>query len=243
MTTNVLSLLPQTKMLACDSRWSYETERFFYYIDHSGYDKIAYTDKMVAIFAGNASVIEQLKKWIKSNLIGKMPDPNDTSIIAYNLVNQTYFARNHSFSYPSSEEPEALFSGSGSFDAIRSWKIHRSPIRSVQDACLTDLYTGGEVKFFDLISRQNNLQKEQLPISALFTLLSEEGFVIRKQTQSLIGEVAISMKEAVNDPEIVHDLHALKSGQASFNAPAPEAMIKWHEEEINNLETFFQNCK
>ncbi len=61
MTTNVCNLLPDSKVFACDSRWSYETDDFFYYIDDSGYDKICYTDKVLAVFAGNASVIDSLK--------------------------------------------------------------------------------------------------------------------------------------------------------------------------------------
>lgn len=64
MTTNVFSIIPSHKIMACDSRWSYETDKFLYYIDDSGYDKIIYNGVIVAVFAGKANVIELFKKWI-----------------------------------------------------------------------------------------------------------------------------------------------------------------------------------
>ena len=95
--------------MACDSRWSYETDEFLYYIDDSGYEKIVFTEKMVAIFAGKANVIEHFKEWINNGLSGNMPNPNSISIIAYNIADNKYFTRNHRFAYPSDKTPKHYF--------------------------------------------------------------------------------------------------------------------------------------
>ena len=47
----------------------------------------------------------------------------------------------------------------------------------------------------------------------------------------------------MNDPEILQDLGGLSSSEASFDAPAPEAMIEWQEDEIQKLSEFFLRCK
>lgn len=243
MTTNVCNLLSHSLVFACDSRWSYETDKFFYYIDNSGYDKICHTDKLIAVFAGNASVIEEFKYWIHNSLIGEMPSPQETSIIAYNRVKKSYFARNHSFVLPSPDNLEAIFSGSGSRDAMRSWKNNKCAEQAVRDACITDLYTGGSVKFFNILSGQHNISDAQLPLSELFNLLSTEGFVMKKQTPQLNTATIYPLKEVIDDPEIANDLFALKSGKASFDAPSPEAEMLWSKDEIQALSDFFQECK
>lgn len=51
------------------------------------------------------------------------------------------------------------------------------------------------------------------------------------------------LKDYVNDPEIRNDLFALSSGKASFDAPSPEAEMKWDEEEVQELNLFFQKCR
>lgn len=244
MTTNVCSFIPNSKIFACDSRWSYETDKFFYFIDDSGYDKICHTKKFVAVFAGNSYVIEKFKNWINDGCPkDAMPSPNEISIIVYNLVNGKHFARNHSFTLLSGNNIDVLFSGSGSFDAIRSWKTHKCAEQAVRDACITDLYTGGTVKFFNLQSHQHNIQANQLPYSQLFKILSTEGFVMNKQTQPLNTATAYPIKDVISNPEIAQDLFALQSGKASLNAPAPEAEIEWSEQEIQDLSDFFQQCK
>lgn len=243
MTTNVFSLLPHSMIMACDSRWSYETENFIYYIDDSGFDKIIYNHNMVAVFAGNAKVIDQFKIWINNNLVSEMPRPDGISIIAYNFKRQTYFARNHTFEYPSKENAEALFSGSGSADAMKSWIKHKSCIRSIQDACLTDLYTGGSIKYFDIVSKMHNISDIQLPFLALFQTLKQEGFVIRKNPIQLTTTMAEPIQSAIQDIEVANDLNALANGEASLDAPAPEALIPWNKEEISALSDFFKTCQ
>lgn len=240
MTTNVCNLLPDSKVFACDSRWSYETDDFFYYIDDSGYDKICYTDKVLAVFAGNASVIDSFKIWINNGCIGDMPSPEGASIIVYNFVDDTHFKRNHSFTLPSKDVVEVIFSGSGTRDAIRSWRSNKCAVQAVKDACVTDLYTGGREKFFDIQSRNNNISSTQLELSQLFNLLLREGFVMKKQVYQTMP---YPLKDCVNDPEIRNDLFALSSGKASFDAPSPEAEMKWDEEEVQELNLFFQKCR
>lgn len=242
MTTNVFSLIQSYKIMACDSRWSYETERFLYYVDDSGYEKIVFTERMVAIFAGKANIIELFKRWINNGFVDSMPNPNGISIIAYDILRDEFFTRNHRFAYPSDNNPQVLFSGSGAFDAMRSWEKHNNCIQAVQDACLTDIYTGGMVKFFNVLSQEHNIPFVQTPLSDLFNLLKERGFVMRKHAKQL-NAIAEPIKTAMNDPEILQDLSGLSSSEASFDAPAPEAMIEWQEDEIQKLSEFFLRCK
>ena len=109
MTTNVFSIISSHKIMACDSRWSYETDKFLYYIDDSGYDKIIFNGVIAAVFAGKANVIELFKKWISSGCNkDTMPNPNGISIIAYNTLTDKLFTRNHSFTYPSDKNPQVF---------------------------------------------------------------------------------------------------------------------------------------
>mgnify|MGYP000044478885 FL=1 len=241
MTTNVFSIIPSHKIMACDSRWSYETDKFLYYIDDSGYDKIIFNGVIVAVFAGKANVIELFKKWISSGCKDTIPNPNGISIIAYNTLTDEPFTRNHSFTYPSNKNPQVLFSGSGAFDAMRSWEKCNDCIKSVENACLTDVYTGGSVKFLNVLSLEHNILNEQTQLSDLFDLLKERGFVMRKHAKQL-NTIAEPIKTAMNDPEILKDVNVFSSGEASFEAPAPEAMIEWQENEIQELLDFFQSC-
>lgn len=55
-------------------------------------------------------------------------------------------------------------------------------------------------------------------------------------------QIKIAMKIAMNNPEILKDVNEFSSGEASFETPAPEAMIEWQKSEIQELLEFFQSC-
>ena len=158
-----------------------------------------------------------------------------------NTLTDEPFTRNHNFTYPSNKNPQVLFSGSGAYDAMRSWEKCNDCIKSVENACLTDVYTGGSVKFLNVLSLEHNILSEQTQLSDLFDLLKERGFVMRKHAKQL-NTIAEPIKTAMNDPEILKDVNGFSSGEASFEAPAPEAMIEWQENEIQELSDFFQSC-
>lgn len=70
--------------------------------------------------------------------------------------------------------------------------------------------------------------------------LKERGFVMRKHAKQL-STIAEPIKMAMNDPEILKDVNGFSLGKASFETPAPEAMIEWQENEIQELSDFFQS--
>lgn len=64
---------------------------------------------------------------------------------------------------------------------------------------------------------------------------------MRKHAKQL-NTIAEPMKTAMNNPEILKDVNGFSLGKASFDTPAPEAMIEWQENEIQELSDFFQSC-
>ena len=71
--------------------------------------------------------------------------------------------------------------------------------------------------------------------------LFNRGFVMRKHAKQL-NSIAEPIKTAMNDPEILKDVNGFSLGEATFETPAPEAMIEWQENEIQELSDFFQSC-
>lgn len=64
---------------------------------------------------------------------------------------------------------------------------------------------------------------------------------MRKHAKQL-NSIAEPIKTAMNDPEILKDVNGFSLGEATFETPAPEAMIEWQENEIQELSDFFQSC-
>ena len=56
-----------------------------------------------------------------------------------------------------------------------------------------------------------------------------------------MNTIAEPIKTAMNDPEILKDVNDFSLGEASFETPAPEAMIEWQDNETQSLSDFFQS--
>ena len=243
MTTNVVDLIDAKKVLACDSRWSFETNNYLYFVDDSDYDKLYFNRVLVAVFAGNSTVIDNLKVWLQ-HMNGDMPELDGSSIIAYRLSDGVIFARNHTYCLESEDNiPMAVFSGSGSYDAMNCWTVNRCAKKAVSTAGSTDAYTGGSVRFFEVVNNHHNVGN-QIPLSDLFNVFFTKGFAMRKgNIFPAQTSVAISISEAIKDPVVKEELDCFQSNGANFVAPSPESFIPWSHDEKQRFSDFISGCK
>lgn len=225
VTTNVFDA--KNKILASDSRWSIGTDFAIIYVDDTDFDKVAIGRDLSFTFAGNAQKIGEWKKWLTSTarMVQEFPSPEGISICAVEMVNfEMVFKRGQQ------EVEDAFFAGTGTEPASVCWKSNKDARRSVETAKMIDRYSGGNVKYFEMLHNSHNLS-EQVTYECSIEKLKERGIVMYHQQQQ-----TVSLKEAsANDPRVAAITSKIMSGEVSLNAPCPSVHTNWSEQEKESL--------
>jgi hypothetical protein len=221
MTTTVYD--KTNKLLTSDSRWSYDRDFGVLYVDDIGFDKIEAAPGMHGIgyaflFAGNSGVIQQWKSYIRSNPAPGVASPACVGIALLVVVvgtGEIVFEYGQDILLPDSIQPTISFAGSGSIHAAQCWESNKCARKAVDSAMSLDVFSGGEIKYFELLSSKNNLNA-QIDLSDMSKAFIEKGMVMFKPN----SQTPVPVKEAAANDARVKDLcDKIASGQVTLNAP------------------------
>lgn len=235
MTTNIVDL--ESGLLTSDSRWSIQPTglNFLIFIDDTNFDKIAigHHQNLAFIFAGNGMLIELWKNAVSTGTpaIGTLPFSLNGQSIAIGIIKlgdapEMIFSKNHDIA-----KGPASFAGSGSRHACECWLVNKCAKKAVGSASKLDFYTGGEIKYLELSTRNNNLSNTA-SMSDVHSHLLQRGTVMytSKPNESMAIEQA-----AANDPNVKAVVDQMASGELTANAPCDGMYNDWHEREQQEL--------
>jgi len=236
MTTNVIDLI--NGAVASDSRWSISGKSFIFFYDDPGFEKILPLAGSVCVFAGNGFLIEEWKKWFQTkpkDRTGHPPTslslPNGTQSITINLViKKTKKVR---FSRGSAERfgNEAVFAGTGTYPAIASWTLEKDAIKAVENAILSDHFSGGTIKHLAFNGVPHNLNQSR-SIQEVNKLIGEEGTVMFLDNSKLCMPVA---EAKLQDTSVAQMADAIAAGSVNASAPCASMYTDWTAEELSDL--------
>ncbi|WP_099473372.1 hypothetical protein [Stenotrophomonas maltophilia] len=227
MTTNVLDF--KAKRITSDSRWSLMIDKYFCYVDDSGFDKIANRTGAAMICAGDARLIDQWKQWFqKGDPDADLPDTYRTlangqvSDVCISIIEKPIFTVDCKSGSYHAYENFASFCGSGGTAALSCYASNGCSFRCVETASKHDIQTGGSVKFVEIDTQKHNLG----PANTTYADL-EESFLKRGKIMNLVtGEFA---NVQPIDEGVLRQ--ALSAGTVALTAPTGHAPRAWTEEE------------
>lgn len=234
MTTNFYDSVHNK--VACDSRWTVSNDDFYFdlYVDDAGFKKIEIVDNYTFMFAGNAEVIADWK-----NFIHKRPRPKDKNglpekrnlaiLIVNNQSKQLEDAYGHSilqkFWKDGCDPLIATFAGTGGDHAAYRWATNKVEkldcIEAVKFAISKDRYSGGKVKFYDVMTGNHNITRCEGP-GCLPREMEEKGMV---KYHSILGTEKSIAEARKTDPNIDKMLRGSASRPSGFTAPC-DAMYR-----------------
>lgn len=232
MTTNIFD--GTAHVMATDSRWSVKHGDFMLYIDDVGYDKIELCNGKALMFAGYGRKIDEWKKWIRSNPqdASNMPGFEGMAVCMVDVASKAVdFSAEQDI-----VNSGAYCAGSGSFYAFSCWSVNRCAKKAVETAKSTDIFSGGEVKYYAFTNGENNLNypQAQVTIEMVDKALSERGLVMN-MNRNATGTPAIPFPKAAAANEqdaAVKDIRAkVASGDLSANAPCDGMYNDWKDED------------
>lgn len=240
MTTNVRDKASQT--LATDSRWTFtfthNGEQKRVYVDDAPYHKLLKVDatgmsmSLVFMFAGDASVIDGWKESIRCARKGVVFTPfEQLPVDGMNVAVASSSASDllYQFGHEISVEDQANFAGSGSYAAAESWRSDRCAVKAIESAKQTDAFTGGQVRFINLATGENNLVDDQVDLAELTnwfrSTVARQGELTMDAIQTVIAKTVRPANEKTMDvPDAVSTQTLLESfDQAVANGAAPKA--------------------
>ncbi len=236
MTTNVLDM--QSLMMTTDSRWSAEVGDLIFYLDNTGCDKISVrgNNEYAFIFAGDGLVIQSWKDWIASNQKGSagMPAKKNDPLIAMCIVNLKNFKIEHEHGQ-SITHPVAKFAGTGAVPANFCWIENKDAKQAVESAKKYDVFSGGDVTFFEFKTLNNNL-KNTITIREVNRRLSiGEGTVVNKNN----FQATPILDAAAKDDNVRNVMAQLADGTVTASAPCDAMYGTWDDEDIETLTSVF----
>ncbi len=241
MTTNVLDR--RFCRVTSDSRWSVpftvDGEKYIWYADNTGFDKIAQRDGAVLICAGDAKLIEQWKAWFTSDEpVNEIPPTDrveldgsfhEIYVTIVRMEPEPFTVAFHSGDYDhfggvanSIDDADASFTGSGGGYAKACYSVHSCSLKCVDTAGQSDPATGGEVKFVDLASQTSNLSAVPASYESILEKLRTEGTVMNMTTMA---------KEQISNLNRTELAQALAANKLSVAAPTGRAPRTWTVEE------------
>jgi hypothetical protein len=229
MTTNVYCR--PKGWLASDSRWTFESDFAYLYVDDTGFDKIDYLhDKAGFLFAGNSKVIASWRKWINSspNNFDNLPDPDGISFCI--VKPDRSYVEFHGYKIS-----DAWFAGTGYTYAALCYGVNQDAKRAIASAKQMDPFSGGSTKYFELSSRDNNLNPypAQCLVSTIAIEAIKRGTVMYRDNE---GSTRIPVQEAAANDTRVKDLcDKIATGSLHASAPCLGASTPWNDAEKEQL--------
>lgn len=220
VTTNVRDSLAH--VLAADSRWSIDLTQYgidkLLYVDDIDYQKIVAVGRGVFMFAGNSKLIDNWKFAIaladnfpSAVNWSNMPTTGLAVCGVERITGRVEIDLNQTIS-----DAYASFAGSGAAYAIKCWLHNKDATRAVATAKGSDLYSGGEVRYYSLPGGENNIGLDG-PLSALNSSFMEKGYVMNISDQQ---KAVQPIREAVlNDAELRAVMAEVSQGNITATAP------------------------
>ena len=232
MTTNAIDR--RSRVIASDSRWSIELQGQLYFVDNTGFDKIADRAMGSIICAGDAKLIEIWRDWFHTPVLNmaatpaferKGPDGKDYSIVIslvyktgdYNILSQGWYLLHGD---------DAKFCGSGAEHALACYASNKCGRTSVVSAASKDPMTGGETKFVELETSRNNLSTNRVSLADATHQLQTKGNVMDMKS----GKITPIAPQAAGSLD-----EALRAGNVSLSAPTGQPTRLWTDPEKENL--------
>lgn len=240
MTTNVYDLA--AGLIASDSRWSYRITDGFnattavVYSDDTGFEKIEDDGIYAFVFAGNSKLIDDWKQWIRSPQKTVLPHPgviDDFAICMIDLATKAVrFEHGQKIG-----DSDYRFAGTGAFPAYTCWSKNKDAKLAVTSAQSDDVFSGGDVKFFEVNDHTHNLNKGGL-FSAINSAILNKGMVMY-----LSAAKPVTIQEAAsNDPRIKELVNKIAGGNVSAEAPSGLDKIVWTQGDIKRLDDALADC-
>lgn len=228
MTTNVTDLTQW--LMASDSRWSLDTEKFMIYADDTGFGKIIEHGRYALMFAGSSVIIQLWKEWLRSSptILPDIPNPGAVCLVDLR-EKKLMFERGQDI-----RNPDVRIAGSGSIHAMACWGTNKDARMAVESAKRSDIFSGGRVRFIcantgekdvEDVCGADHLNKQVIPMGGLVMYKVPSG----ETTGSPVAVSEASMK----DPEVKQVVARLESGAVALSAPCDGMYNQWTCEETD----------
>jgi hypothetical protein len=228
MTTNVFDM--GQRRLASDSRWSVVRNFAILYVDDTGFDKIEIAHGHAFIFAGNGRSIQRWKEWIRTAPIDESGEP---AVDGMALCIVSLAAGSILFEWGQDIRlDDARFAGSGAFFAHGCWTVNGCARRAVESAKVVDPLSGGEVKFFELNSGENNLRNTASILDVEQAIVTR-GYIM--YTNSPAPKEIPVLEAAANDARVEELCKGIANGDIHASAPCDSMYNDWTAEDKTRL--------
>jgi hypothetical protein len=239
MTTNVFDR--RKMIMASDSRWSSESGggEWVAYVDDTNYDKLAFTDKVGFLFAGDMPPIERWKQYVangmKKGTRPKYPTPdewipgNRISVIQVELDSKLYVTSHKKLLFSGiGGMVNALYAGTGAHPAKECWEVNKCSMTAVASASVKDTRSGGSVVYLHCATRENNVLNSA-NVQSVQAQMKDRGYIMNVKQQ----QEPVLLKVAANDPSVPAAqifAQSVLSGATPLTAPFSEMDEPWTAE-------------
>jgi hypothetical protein len=234
MTTNVFD--SNAGMIATDSRWSITWGRWVSYLDDAQFHKIELNRNFAYMFAGDGARIQEWKNWIRSNPLSLKYRP-PTSKMAVCMVD-TDAGEVTFMDKLDIVNGGGYFAGTGAMLAFTCWASNGCAETSVKTAMNFDIYTGGEVKFFNAASKKHNLHlvSRDVDIYQVSKAIQERGIIMELQSKNINAQAPFTLATAANDgASRAEFVQKIASGELTPIAPCNGMYSDWTTEQETRL--------
>lgn len=238
MTTNVFDSI--AGVVSTDSRWSvrWGNQRLIY-VDDTDFHKIEIVKNAVFMFAGHGMRIQEWKNWLRSSPDSGANRPMLEGIVLTMVSMDTRkILMQHGVDI---ERAGAYFAGTGARFAVPCWQTNRDAVKSVATAIQSDPWSGGKVKFVDLVSKSNNLVTNGVTactdINAVGAAILTRGTVMQLSQNSSIQHAPFQLSQlAANDSDLSGLVADLVAQRVVPEAPCDGMFNEWTQEEVRALD-------
>ncbi|MGT3344649.1 hypothetical protein [Yersinia enterocolitica] len=250
MTTTVYDRV--NKVIATDSRWSRKLDDLGYlghiaYVDDAGFGKMVVREDHVLTLAGNGLLIQHWKSWWAGDLTEPRPPIliNGEEAITLHIVkistNEIIFdigqvLAAHTVDDDGNKVINAVFAGTGSHFAGGIWLKTGCAKTAIEAAKLSDVCTGGEVRFVDFNSKKMNIECDKHLISDVSAALLQKGMIMDTNNP-------ISQPVPINEQEVSHIRSLIANGSITPCAPTGGKAIKWEQRAISRLDAAIESIR
>ena len=218
--------------MTTDSRWSARYGRFLIYVDDARFEKIERYQTSVFMFAGNGQKIQSWKSWIRTNPTDDsgMPDHQEMCVCIADLPSKGVLLAKHQDIVRNG----GYFTGTGSLYAFTCWSENHDAVKAVETAKLFDFSSGGDVKFVDFDSGQNNLfsPTREINVADVSQALADRGNIMEIAVNNRAQVLPFKLADlAANDAELREVQKKIASGEIAPTAPCDGMYSEWTDDD------------
>jgi hypothetical protein len=232
MTTNAIDR--KQRVIASDSRWSIDAGDMLFYVDDTGFDKIADRHFGSIICAGDAILIEEWRNWFLTPRLNtadlprvERPTNAEPAKILLTVLLRPDVSILFTKGWSVSVDDHGIFAGSGAEYARKCYAVNGCAKRAVTTAATQDPATGGEVKFVEYATNRNNLSTKYASSKDALEQLKARGRVMNYMTKK---DTPIASAQLGSTGML-----AKLGGELPLSAPAGHQISPWSDAEKESL--------